>query len=309
MIKSFKNYFLIFISFLFTFTLFTYFPNAMSDVYIVEDSKNTKTLPKNFRKTSDLSFIENISYLNLAGLSDLNISGSKQFTEFNLPLIKENINNDFDIIAIDLREESHGFINGIAISFANSNNNANKGLTYNEIINKENEDLASIKLNEPLTFYKKNKEIIPEKVQNELDLTKDNNISYLRIPVTDGGLPNEDMVNYFITFVNKQPKNTWLHFHCKAGIGRTATFMIMYDIMKNCNDVSLDDIITRQVLLADLNQKDSADFFMNRRYTFLNDFYNKCKNYKPINTSPNSIISANKLISTNNSSYIKNSKV
>lgn len=138
MIKSFKNYFLILITFLFTFTLFTYFPNAMSDVHIVEDSKNTKILPKNFRKTSDLSSIENISYLNLAGLHDLNISGSSQFTEFNLPLIKESINNDFNIVDIDLREESHGFINGIAISFANSDNNANKGLTYNEIINKEN---------------------------------------------------------------------------------------------------------------------------------------------------------------------------
>ena len=308
MIKSFKNYFLIFISFLFTFILFTYSPNAMSDVHIVEDSKNTKTLPKNFRKTSDLSSIENISYLNLAGLHDLNISGSSQFTEFNLPLIKESINNNFNIIDIDLREESHGFINGIAISFANSDNNANKGLTYNEIINKENEDLASIKLNEPLTFYNKNKEIIPEKVQNELDLTKDNNISYLRIPVTDGGLPNEDMVNSFIAFVNKQPENTWLHFHCKAGVGRTTTFMIMYDIMKNCNNVSLDDIIKRQVLLANLSKKTSQDFFMERRYTFLNDFYTKCKNDKSINTSSNSIISANNLISTNNDSYIKNTK-
>ena len=308
MIKSFKNYFLIFISFLFTFILFTYSPNAMSDVHIVEDSKNTKTLPKNFRKTSDLSSIENISYLNLAGLHDLNISGSSQFTEFNLPLIKESINNNFNIIDIDLREESHGFINGIAISFSNSDNNANKGLTYNEIINKENEDLASIKLNEPLTFYNKNKEIIPEKVQNELDLTKDNNISYLRIPVTDGGLPNEDMVNSFIAFVNKQPENTWLHFHCKAGVGRTTTFMIMYDIMKNCNNVSLDDIIKRQVLLANLSKKTSQDFFMERRYTFLNDFYTKCKNDKSINTSSNSIISANNLISTNNDSYIKNTK-
>ena len=154
-------------------------------------------------------------------------------------------------------------------------------------------------MNEPLTFYNKNKEIIPE---------KDNNISYLRIPVTDGGLPNEDMVNSFIAFVNKQPENTWLHFHCKAGVGRTTTFMIMYDIMKNCNNVSLDDIIKRQVLLANLSKKTSQDFFMERRYTFLNDFYTKCKNDKSINTSSNSIISANNLISTNNDSYIKNTK-
>ena len=308
MIKFIKNFFLIAISFLFTFTLFTYFPNAMSDVHIVEDSSNTTTIPKNFRKTSDLSSIKNISYLNLDGLDNLNISGSEQFTVFNLPLLKENIGNKFNIVDIDLREESHGFINGFAISFANSNNSANKGLSYNEVINKENEDLSSIKLGEPLIFYNNNKEIIPKTVQTEKQVTNAEDISYFRIPVTDGGLPNEDMVNRFVSFVSELPENTWLHFHCKAGIGRTTTFMIMYDIIKNCNNVSLDDIIARQVLLANLTQKDSIDFFMKRRYTFLNDFYNKCKNDKPINTSSNSIISANNLISTNNISYIKNSK-
>lgn len=307
--KSIKNSFLIAISFLFIFTLFSYSPKAMLDVNIKEDSSNTKTLPKNFRKTSDLSSIENINYLNLEGLDTLNISGSEQFTEFNLPLLKENINNDFNIVDIDLREESHGFINGFAISFANSNNSANKGLTYNEVINKENEDLSSIKIGEPLIFYNNNKEIIPKVVQNEEEVTKAKNLSYFRIPVTDGGLPNEDMVNRFVSFVSELPENTWLHFHCKAGIGRTTTFMIMYDIMKNYDNASLDDIIARQVLLANLNPKESIDFFMERRYTFLNDFYNKCKNDKSINTSSNSIISANNLISTNNSSYIKNSKV
>lgn len=90
MIKFIKNFFLIAISFLFTFTLFTYFPNAMSDVHIVEDSNNTTTIPKNFRKTSDLSSIKNISYLNLDGLDNLNISGSDQFTVFNLHLLKHD---------------------------------------------------------------------------------------------------------------------------------------------------------------------------------------------------------------------------
>lgn len=285
MMKSIKNSFLIAISFLFIFTLFAYSPKAMLDVNIREDSSNTKTLPKNFRKTSDLSSIENIKYLNLEGLYTLNISGSEQFTEFNLSLLKENIDNNFSIVDIDLREESHGFINGFAISFANSNNSANKGLTHNEVINKENKDLSSIKLGEALIFYN-NKEIIPKLVQTEAEVTQSKNLSYFRIPVTDGGLPSEDMVNRFVSFVNELPKNTWLHFHCKAGIGRTTTFMIMYDIMKNYNNVSLNDIIARQVLLANLSTKESIDFFMERRYTFLNDFYNKCKNDKAVKKQP-----------------------
>lgn len=76
MIKSFKKTFLLFISFLFSFTLFTYSPTVMSDVNIIEDSVNTKTLPRNFRKTSDISCIENIKYLNLYSSSNLNISGN-----------------------------------------------------------------------------------------------------------------------------------------------------------------------------------------------------------------------------------------
>lgn len=81
MIKSFKKTFLLFISFLFSFTLFTYSPTVMSDVNIIEDSVNTKTLPRNFRKTSDISYIENIKYLNLDSLSNLNISGNNFFND------------------------------------------------------------------------------------------------------------------------------------------------------------------------------------------------------------------------------------
>lgn len=81
MIKSFKKTFLLFISFLFSFTLFTYSPTVMSDVNIIEDSVNTKTLPRNFRKTSDISYIENIKYLNLYSSSNLNISGNNFFND------------------------------------------------------------------------------------------------------------------------------------------------------------------------------------------------------------------------------------
>ena len=103
-------------------------------------------------------------------------------------------------------------------------------------------------------------------------------ITYIRIPVTDGNLPNDNMVNYFIDFVKKQPENTWLHFHCKAGAGRTTTFMIMYDIIKNHNYVDLNDIITRQILLSNLSEKHLSDFLTGNIYEFLSKFYDKCEN-------------------------------
>ena len=68
------------------------------------------------------------------------------------------------------------------------------------------------------------------------------------------------MVNYFMDIVKNNPENTWFHFHCKAGVGRTTTFMIMYDIIKNGNEVSLHDIIGRQLLLSGISPKDYVDF-------------------------------------------------
>lgn len=307
--KNIKIFLIFLLTTIILLTTISFPTNALTDVNIIQDSSNSTSLPINFRKTTDISKASALKSLNINGLEKLNISGSGQFTPANLYLLIENIDTQLPIIDIDLREESHGFVNDIAISFANSNNSANTGLTLDEVIKKENKDLSSIKLNEPLTLYNNKKTIVPTSVKNEATLTESNNISYIRIPVTDGNLPSEDMVNYFIDVVNNAPENAWFHFHCKAGIGRTTTFMIMYDILKNGNDVSLPDIIGRQILLSGISQKDSVDFYIGKRYDFLSEFYNKYKCYKPTlsTTQTNNLIncSCNISIETNDS-YIKN---
>ncbi|MEG2193551.1 MAG: GxGYxYP family putative glycoside hydrolase, partial [Terrisporobacter sp.] len=301
--KLLKIFLSIILTLLFSFNIFALSPKAFSDVNIVEDSANTFTLPHRFRKSTDsVPKTDSNENLNLYGLSTLNISGSAQFSDNGLSLIKDSIGENIPINVVDLREESHGFVNGIAISFENTNNNANAGLTRDDVIAKESKDLSSIKINEPLTFSNKNITIYPKVVQSELVLTSTKELSYVRIPVTDGGLPSDDMVNYFVNYVNAQKKDTWLHFHCKAGIGRTTTFMIMYDIIKNCNEVALNDIITRQVLLSKMDDSNAKDFYSGNRFNFLNSFYTKCKNneYKAQTSSISS--------ETNTTdSYIKNS--
>ncbi|MGG7144245.1 fused DSP-PTPase phosphatase/NAD kinase-like protein [Clostridium nigeriense] len=256
-----------------------HYPKALSDLNLLEDYPNNNTLPNHFRKlTDEISDVD----INLKGLDKLNISGSGQFSESALSLIKDSISKDFKIIDIDLRQESHGFVNGIAISWKNLKNNANKGLSLSEVLYTENTLLNSIKIGSPITFYNTKETIVPKYVQDELELTTSKEIGYLRIPVTDGNMPTDDMVDYFIKFVNNQPKNTWLHFHCKEGIGRTTTFMIMYDIMKNYKDVSLNDIIKRQVILSKMNEKDAEGFYSGHHFKFLNNFYN---DYTSKNTS------------------------
>ena len=317
--KNIKHFFIFLLTTIILLTTISFPINALSDVNIIQDSDNSTSLPSHFRKTTDISKASALKAINIKGLEQLNISGSGQFTPANLHLLIESIDTQLPIIDIDLREESHGFINDIAISFANSNNSANAGLTLNEIIEKENSDLSSIKLNEPLTLYNNKKTLVPTSVKNESTLAQSNNISYIKIPVTDGNLPSKDMVDYFIDVVNNTTENTWFHFHCKAGVGRTTTFMIMYDIIKNGNEVSLHDIIGRQVLLSGISQKDSVGFYIGKRYDFLSEFYNKYKGCKPNLSTTNSINTINSTPQTVNSincscnipietndSYIKN---
>ncbi|VYU64433.1 hypothetical protein [Clostridium tertium] len=276
-------------------------PMALSDVNLKENAPNNNTLPHHFRMTTDIKSLSKDKDINLTGLDKLNISGSAQFSESGLSLIKSSIPNNFDLIDVDLRQESHGFINGIGVSWENAKNNANKGLTLPKVISTENKLLESIKINTPLTFYNTKVTIVPEYVQNESTLAASKDIGYLRIPVTDGSTPNDEMVDYFIDIVKNTPENTWYHFHCKEGIGRTTTFMIMYDIMKNYKEVSLNDIIKRQVLLSGIKEKDAKDFYSGNHFNFLNDFYNK------VTSKSTTSISYGNLNS--NDCYIKNSNI
>ena len=137
-----KFYFTLFLTFLFLFISTWNSINALSDIHIIQDSDTLNKLPKHFRKTTDISKVLALKSINIKGLDELNISGSGQFTKSSLPPLIADIDSNFSIIDIDLREESHGFIDDIAISFSNLNNNANAGLNLNEVIEKEKEDLS-----------------------------------------------------------------------------------------------------------------------------------------------------------------------
>ena len=127
--------------------------NNSETSYLVEDNENYDTMPFKFRKSNELQSIANNSALNLAGLENLNISGSQQFSKMNLSLLLKAINTNLPIIDFDLRQESHGFINGIPISFENKHNNANKGLSNEQVLKKEKAQLDSIKKGVPISFH------------------------------------------------------------------------------------------------------------------------------------------------------------
>lgn len=244
---------------------------------LVLNFKNESSLPENFRKSNDKLKSTN---LNLKGLDSLNISGSSQFTEDSLPLIRNSIIADKNLTIVDLRQESHGFVNGNAVSWMCEHNNANKGLSIEQVLVKEANELASIQINSFLKFLNA-PELKVASVSSEKDLTENNDISYLRVPVTDGELPTNEIVDYFVDFAKSNSENSWLHFHCKEGIGRTTLFMMMYDMMKNSKNVPLQDIMQRQVLLAGPDIEKDYEKYTSNRLSFLNNFYNYTKQNSP----------------------------
>jgi len=100
-------------------------------VRLVIDFNNNGELPNSFRKTSDkINPTNNIP--SLKGLKELNASGSSEFTFNSIDIIKNSIGKKFTVV--DLRQESHGFLNGSAISWMGLRDNLNKGLSPKEVV-------------------------------------------------------------------------------------------------------------------------------------------------------------------------------
>lgn len=222
---------------------------------IVRDNDSKTSLPNRFRN-----------------LPNLNISGSAEFSPMQLENIKSTINNK-NLYIVDLRQESHGYINETPISFYNKETLLNKGFTTAQTLEAEKNELASIKVGSDINIYHKNGDFIEtlhvDKVFSEETLVKKNNINYMRFAVRDGGIPTPKVTDDFVTFINNLTDNTHLHFHCLEGQGRTTTFMSLYQMMKNTDKIPLETILNQQLEAGGIVINDNAE-----RSAFLHSFYN-----------------------------------
>ena len=265
-------------------------------VHLIFDEPYNDALPRNFRKCSG-DFIRLSGKLpDTTGLSSLNISGSSEFSDKNLPVLLKSIGN-YQVSILDLRQETHGFLNGMPVSWYGKYDWADTALSRDEIIALENRRMDSLYKNKTVTVThvlkkdKTNDTFIStadstmkiELTQTESELTKKFNTEYYRITSADHRKPLDADVDRFITFFNSLSSNYWLHLHCHAGDGRTTTFMVMFDMMKNAKRVSFDDIVRRQYLLGGIDLTKDEDFpswdkqYAIQRTEFLKNFYSYCK--------------------------------
>ena len=191
------------------------------------------------------------------GLNRLNISGSAQFSEPQFHQLANKLRKLAQgkrIYVIDLRQESHVFLNGNPISWYEEHNWANAGKTLAQIRHEEEVRFAGL-LGATIRAYgvahdqKSGKtEIKVHSVVTEQQAVEEEGFVYLRLPVPDYAWPPAETIDAFIEFVKGiDMKQSWLHFHCHAGTGRTGIFMMLYDKMKNPS-VPMKDIVIRHTL-------------------------------------------------------------
>ena len=167
------------------------------------------------------------------------------------------------MVLVDLRQESHVFIDGQAVNWYADKDWANVGRSLDWIEDDERMQLGRMAAAGSVvvsTLVKgdgdrvSTKDPVTMKVNDattERDLAHQRGVAYFRIPVTDHCRPTDDMVDRFVTFVKELGSNAWPHFHCHGGDGRTTTFLTLYDIVRNApQGVGLDDIVARQSMLG-----------------------------------------------------------
>ncbi len=255
--------------------------------YLIKNMDNIRTLPPGFRLMSS-AYQRHLGYIpTRKGLHKLHASGSSQFSKRSLKAILKTIPMK-KVIVIDLRQEDHGFFDGMAVSWYGYHNLQNEGKAPEQIQREEELLIKEVQASGFTRIYNDKQAVVSQpfhvkEALSERELAADLNLSYIRYYVTDHKRPDNATIDSLVNLFKTIPDDTWMHFHCAGGKGRTTSFLIMYDMFKNAQDVSFEDIIRRQWFLggADLSSNNPNSRwkhgFAYERLEFLKDFYNYCR--------------------------------
>lgn len=236
---------------------------------IINSVDEKDLLPGGFRMTKVIA-LPHAHMPNMNDLEKLNMSGSSQFSEHSLDAIIKRIGQKH-ITLINLRQEDGGFIEpeegkgAVAFSYLMpmpwwTGEDPRGNRTIEEIEDSEEDRVQIILKQKKFTLYGTSDsyaptdthkilyriDIVAKNAFTEKELAAKKGLGYFRIPDKKFGNMEYEHVDLFVDFVKNLPKDEWVHFHCKKGQSRTTLFMIMYDMMRNAERVSAEDIVKRQ---------------------------------------------------------------
>ena len=225
------------------------------------DAPAGSVMPRNFRMGADIMAVAGDEEDLVQGADWLRISGSGQPSEAGLAVLYERLRQEtmVPLYLVDLRQESHGFFGGAAVSWHEEHNWGNRGQTASVA---EKDEAARLQAavhhsTEAVPMGVEDTAAIPEKLHGiveravtERTAAEKLGFHYVRIAATDQVWPEPQAVDAFLDFYKSlSDEPVWVHFHCQAGHGRTTIFMTMYDILRN-PELPLEVIVRRQNLIG-----------------------------------------------------------
>nr|BFD58889.1 hypothetical protein CKG001_09960 [Bdellovibrio sp. CKG001]BFD62314.1 hypothetical protein BdHM001_09950 [Bdellovibrio sp. HM001]BFD67762.1 hypothetical protein HAGR004_27840 [Bdellovibrio sp. HAGR004] len=237
-------------------------PQPTTPVQLVFDHNREGAQPVNYRKSDALR-----------------MSGSATFSPKAMKTVAKPVKkNKAALYVFDLRQESHGLINDIPVTWYAERDWANADLNHDEAVRRERRLLGDLHVGDKIGGT------VIKSLETEESMVRTSGHQYVRLTVTDHVRPVDSEVDRFIEKVRALPPDAWVHFHCRAGKGRTTTFMILFDMLKNAKDTSFDEIIKRNTelsndydVLAVAEPGDWKHVYQKERAAFVQEFYNYAK--------------------------------
>jgi protein-tyrosine phosphatase len=201
----------------------------------------------------------------------LRCSGSAQFSTAGWQDVLARLGRPApaDLYVVDLREESHGFVNGAAVSWYARDNWGCVGLAAEDALRLEALRLRLLALGDTVEIASADevkrgatpaRELWPRRaVEAEREVVGLPEGHYLRLLVTDHLAPRDEVVDAFVRFVRGLDGRPHLHFHCRGGRGRTTVFIALYDMLRNAVADDCAAILERNQRLGDYDFAERRD--------------------------------------------------
>lgn len=256
-----------------------------------------KVLPRQFRNSTQpldyyLSKYERrfgpvTSLPRMDGYESTRMFGSSQFRPSQLQRLA-NYWRQHPVLVVDLRMESHGFLDDVAVSYFCPKN-------WDLLMVTDVEELQMVEWQDFSRLHGQSKTLIYDKDRDDVTTSKmvhfqtpwterqvveSLGLEYRRIHVPDHRRPRDTEVEQLVELFRNYP-TVEIYFHCKAGKGRTTTAMIMRDIHLNAHHIPLTDIMERNciysrynvVLQIEKNRGTYREVEARRRLCFFRLFY------------------------------------
>lgn len=226
---------------------------------IVQDTDETTSDVKNWRTIKMIkdTYKGNTSGLKHTWVSTSGAPSAKGFKKIASNIEKETNGKQKKMIDLDLRQEDHAYLNNDAITLTDEHNWINLGKSSQQTIASEQSWLQSL-LRQSVVYnvltsdqfdekkFSEGVNVKAETLESEQAVAEKAGFEYIRLTVTDHMAPRDDDIDRFVSLVKSLPDNVWLHMHCRGGKGRATTFLAMYDMLKNADKVSFNEIIRRE---------------------------------------------------------------